>query len=360
MSCNKSLLNRDYSTWIKGVLTLFIILGHNMVFTMPLKDYGVMSYFYMFHIQGFFILPFLYGTYTKRDLKVRLKDVAVRFYWPFFLLVSGMTLVYGSINHFSGFTWEKLTELFLSCNGYIIKQMCGIQIFWFLPSMMMCVLLKEVYYRGGVMMRFLLLSISLAYTISAIHANTSYLAAIWFVNTNRYFPLGAGYAIQMLAIGVSLRALVNYINTTKCHRSAFILSAGGFLTCSLLYMKYVAKLIGHSDLNVVYAILQNITPLFFMIAIVCGLSLVQPNVRDSNVWKIGNSSLYIYLISPFVGYLLFFICNHLNLMYWQIGLLLWPVITYIAYGISFLISRKIERFLFPSDYSAWKRFFLQG
>ncbi|WP_455621149.1 hypothetical protein [Parabacteroides sp.] len=349
MNCNKSLLNREYSAWIKGLLTLFIILGHNMVFTIPLNEYGAMSFFYLFHIQGFFILPFLYGVDTKPYTLERIKDTVIRFYWPYGILVTCMMLGVGATSRFSNVIGEGLSGLYLFCDAASIKRMCGIQIFWFLPSMMMTVLLKELYYRTNSGVRISLFTCSVAFILCVVYANSSFQARAsmdWLI---RYLPFGAGYAVQMLAMGVTLRALIGYIEKTQGYRSALALSASGFLVCSMLYMEYVARLIGHSDLNVVYAVLRNITPVLFMVMIVSALELLHPTMDNSMVLKLGQRSLYVYLISPFIGYIVYFVCDYLNGMYWWIGLLLWPMIAFTAYCGSLLIKGKVERILFPRN-----------
>ena len=349
MNCNKSLLDREYSAWIKGFLTLLIILGHDMVFTMPLNEYGVMSFFYLFHIQGFFILPFLYGVDAKPYTFGRIKDTLIRFYWPYGVLVTVMMLGVGVYSRFSAITWEGLIRLYLFCDAASIKQMCGIQIFWFLPSMLMTVLLKELYYRTNSFVRFFLFIASFVLMIATVHANTSYQAQSINTYLMRHLPLGMGYAVQMLAMGVVLRALVSFIEKMRGYKFAFIVSACGFLFCSLLYWKYVARLIGSSDLNVVYAVLQNVTPVLFMVMLVSALNLLRLNMGNSMVVKLGHRSLCVYLISPLIGYITYFACEYFNGMYWWIGLLLWPVIAFTAYCGSFLIKGKVEQMLFPRN-----------
>jgi len=172
-----------------------------------------------------------------------------------------------------------------------------------------------------------------------------------------YIPLGASYALQMLALGVWLRCLMEYIERHRRYALALIISLGCFLVCSVLYVKYVAFSISTSDLNVMYTLLQQITPLFFMIAIVCVLKLSKPKLENTNIRKIGGRSLYVYLISPFIGYLFFFFCCELNLMHWWVGLLIWPVITVIAYSATFLVTKNIKNLLFPHNLSDWKLLF---
>lgn len=113
MNCNISYISRDHSIWIKGILTILIVLGHNMVFTIPLQKQGMMSFLYMFHIQGFFILPFLYGINDRSYTKERLKNTIIRFFWPYLLLVTLFVIGYNVVTFFSIFSSRIITTLYI-------------------------------------------------------------------------------------------------------------------------------------------------------------------------------------------------------------------------------------------------------
>ena len=79
-----SLISINESTALKGLLIFLIVLGHNMIFTYYVLPYNGMAYLYSFHIQAFFILPFLYDS---KILNVkRIKDYFFRLYWPFIII----------------------------------------------------------------------------------------------------------------------------------------------------------------------------------------------------------------------------------------------------------------------------------
>lgn len=294
-------------------------------------------------------MPFIYGVDAKPYTFRRIKDTLIRFYWPYGVLVTVMMLGVGVYSRFSAIAWEGLARLYLFCDAASIKQMCGIQIFWFLPSMLITVLLKELYYRTNSFVRFFLFMASIVLMIATVHANTSYQARSINTCVMCHLPLGMGYAVQMLAMGVVFRAWVASIEKMRGYKFAFTVSACGFVVCSMLYLKYVARLIGSSDLNVVYAILQNVTPVLFMVMLVSALNLLRLNMGNSMIVKLGHRSLYVYLLSPFIGYITYFACDYFNGMYWWIGLLLWPLIAFTAYWGSFLIKGKMERMLFPRN-----------
>ena len=55
-------IDRNQSETIKGILILLIVFGHNHVLCPNTEIGGMMDYLYLFHIAGFFILPFFYKT----------------------------------------------------------------------------------------------------------------------------------------------------------------------------------------------------------------------------------------------------------------------------------------------------------
>ncbi len=89
MNIDNIFLSRDSSRAIKGFLIFLIVLGHNAVFTNSLK--GSFNYIYLFHVQAFFILPFLYKINKRDDFKTLFKKNFIRLYYPFinfFILLS--------------------------------------------------------------------------------------------------------------------------------------------------------------------------------------------------------------------------------------------------------------------------------
>lgn len=340
-----SLLSRVHSTWIKGLLTILIILGHDVVFTESLKEYGVMSYLYLFHIQGFFLLPFLYG--IKGDRNAR--DLFVRFYWPFFWLVSLALLIRGLLTEFNDLSFGSLFRLYLICDASSIREVCGIQVFWFLPSMMMTMMLMDQYYKSSTLFRSLILIMSLTLMACDIYSNTSYQNRELLSFLNK-MPLGSSYALVMLGLGVTFRYIFARVVNNNAYGMALIISFIGFIICSVCYLKEVALTISISDLNVTYSILRLVTPLFFMTGCVCAIQKWRTINKKSAILKLGHRSLYVYLISPFVGYLVLYISKISGIFNWPFGLLMCPVITIVAYFLSLCVTPKVQTIIFPRNY----------
>lgn len=349
MNSNTSYINREHSIWVKGILSILIVLGHDMVFTIPLQEYGVMSFLYMFHIQVFFILPFLYGIDNHSYTKERLKNTIIRFFWPYLLLVALFVVGYNIVTLFSHFSIRGLFRLYVFCDGITIRQMCGVQIFWFLPSMMCTVLLKELYYRSRAWIKCLLFVLSFIFIGFAIYSRVSYSTYDSWSHIMRNIPLGGGYAINMLALGVITRWFFSQMVLHKRYVQTAFVGTICFIVCSILYWHYVADFMSRKPFNVLYTILQQVAPVTFIAALVAYINLLGIK-RRGYISEFGKYSLLIYLISPFVGYVCAFVAIKLHLMYWWMGLLIWPLIVLVSYRIAIWIgTTKFSNILIPQN-----------
>lgn len=344
MNSRKSYLCRDHSAIIKGVLTLLIVLGHDIVFTIPTDFIGIMSFLYLFHIQCFFILPFLYGISSEAFSVKRTFSLIKRFYWPYCIFVILLAIIYGS---FSGFKTLSLIGIIkaLLFGGTHLKSVCGISILWFLPSMMCTMFLRELYYRMGKIGKSTLLIISILYNFIVI-VNAIDSSMLQFVNYFKWMPFGSDYSIGILYMGVLSRWL--YIKIANVENKIVLLSCLLVIfIVSITYFSFIVPATINYAAHPLYKIISRFSPIAFFIflCIVCGY------IRTENVRvllsTIGNKSLYIYLISPFVGYLMAFICINLNIISWYIGLLVWPLIVIISYYMSRMIRGKFEVLIFP-------------
>lgn len=61
-----SLLTRDESVGVKGLLIFLVVLGHN---SLAMEYTGLYSLLYSFHVYCFYILPFLYGATAVESWK---------------------------------------------------------------------------------------------------------------------------------------------------------------------------------------------------------------------------------------------------------------------------------------------------
>lgn len=308
-----------------------------------------MSYLYTFHIQNFFILPFLYGISTTPFTSEELSTMVIRLYWPYFIISTLFMICYGCFNNLSHTTFADIIRLYVICDNDTIKRLCGLQVLWFLPSMMSTMLLKELFYRNNKSVRTILLVLSFTYIICTVWSNTSYHANLQYKQIASNMPFGCGYALQILPLGVITRLVIEKMEQNKQYNRALIINVALFIIGSIVYGKYVATSIGYRDINVVNSVLQNTMPVVFCTILVSALhSTHKP--RPHFISAVGANSLYIYLTSPFIGYLCYYVCLHFNFVSWWIGLILFPIITVIAYIISITFIRgRIKLLFFPRN-----------
>lgn len=154
---NYSLINRDDSAGVKGLLIFLIILGHNTLFS-DLSRIG-MVYLYTFHIHAFFILPFLYP--NKPITSKRIVDYFIRLYYPFVLFFILLSILWGIfqkidfpmnnnvvvIQENSGIPqWILYIVTLLNGSPFYIDYFTGFQFLWFLPVMFSMYILRDFYY----------------------------------------------------------------------------------------------------------------------------------------------------------------------------------------------------------------------
>lgn len=347
---NCSYISVEHSTWIKGVLMFLIVLGHNMIFTTSLESWGVMSYLYTFHVQGFFLLPFLYG--AKPLSRQRVLQNFLRLYWPYFVLALLLSLGMGIANHFEKLTFWNFFKLFLLCDTDSIRTMCGISVLWFLPTMATTLLLRDLFYGAGKAIRIVLLLLSVlawaAFVCSSLPCLASYGAAA------AYLPLGSFAALLYLALGVVFRwlaARVRNVSSAKVLFVCVLLFVGG----SYLYFSNVAPLANRE--TPCFRSLQMAMPLVATMLLYKGANSFCRSGKGF-LSGIGRESMVIYLVSPFIGYAAYFAAARVGAVRWEIGILMQGVIVLLAYWVAkSLVVGRLKAFLLPRSLSDFKSVF---
>lgn len=294
MQIKKSYIGRKESCAVKGVLIFLIVLGHNILFTKYVEPIQGMGYLYCFHIQAFFLLPFLYG--SEPLTKKRAANYFIRLYWPFLLLSGLLSIGFYNFHQHNSFNILNIFHTWLTGDVNLIHKYCGLQLLWFLPAMFAMSILKDLYYYSTPAFRIILLILSVA-------ANVIYLSAI--VDPKYYplsakigsiIPLGILPGISYLIFGVITRSIIARIKVNSRYENV-VLSLS-FLICSILYFMNV--LFWQKDLILVA--LKIIMPILFIIL----LQLNSKYLSDYRLWKnLGNRTFLIYLIHPFIGYILY-------------------------------------------------------
>ena len=206
MDSTISYIKTSESTAIKGFLIFLIILGHNMIFTHYTEPIQGMGYLYCFHIQAFFILPFLYS--AKPLTKERLANYFIRLYWPYLLLTTILSVIYSNFYLQKEFDFWGILRMFITGDVDLIKQYCGIQIFWFMPAMFSLSVLKDWFYNSNKVVRAVLLLFScIANVFLFLASDYGYYYEI-STDIRSVIPFGLYLGISYLVFGVFVRWIV--------------------------------------------------------------------------------------------------------------------------------------------------------
>ena len=294
-----SLLTRNESASFKGILMFLIVLGHNMFFSYSTERFQGMGLLYSFHIQSFFLLPFLYP--LKSLTKERFLSLLCRYYVPFFEMLILLTL-------FKIFYTGKISGTFfewLSCavfSGPYLQNFTGNQFLWFLPAMFLSMCLKEFFAGCKKTDKTVLCLIAsvmcVIYLFGIPNHPAGIIQKIW--DNAAYLK----YALIYLVSGLLLRQLIQELFTgQKVKRYIigflYLLFFIGILCYFLNYFHIVLPRYHYHAESIIENILRLIMPLLF-------LSILYIHRRKigtlPTLQKIGNASMVLYLFHPFIGY----------------------------------------------------------
>lgn len=348
MDATYSYITIKNSTAIKGLLIFLIVLGHNMIFTYYLEPFQGMGYLYCFHIQSFFILPFLYG--SKPLSKNRIVNYFIRLYWPYIILTILMSVGYYTIYLKNGFDFKGVLRMCVTGDVNLIKQYCGIQIFWFMPAMFSLFVLKDYYYYSSRIAKSILLLLSCSANVFLFLA--MYNGYYYKISSNiqSYLPFGIYMGVSYLIFGVSVRWIIFRLLTKNRNISIYLMIL--FFICSIIYFLNVRLM----HLYTVLILLKIIMPVVFMLI----LWYYSNYFVKNRIWeKLGDKTFPIYLLHPFIGYVLYWVVSE----YFQISLF-WAIITQIVMlSVSYYLSvglyrmNRLRMLLLPRSFSDIKSSF---
>lgn len=343
-----SYIKTSESVAIKGLLIFLIVLGHNMVFTYYTEPIQGMGYLYCFHIQSFFILPFLYG--SKPLTKKRFVNYFIRLYWPYLLLTTILSVIYSNLYLQKEFDLWGILRMYVTGDVDLIKQYCGIQIFWFMPAMFSLSVLKDWFYNSNKVVRAVLLLLSyIANVFLFLASDYGYYYEI-SADIRSVIPFGLYLGISYLVFGVFVRWIVGKLKELEIKCSPYLII--GFIGCSFLY--FINELSFHEQM--IHVALLIVMPIIFMLILWYNGRHIQ---HLSFMEKAGDKTFPMYIIHPFIGYILYgFIVR-----YAQISLF-WAIVTQImmfwgSYYLSVGLYKmdRIRKILLPRSFSELKSVF---
>lgn len=204
-----SLLTRDQSNLIKGILIVLIVLGHNSILMNLNEEWAwFKSWLYSFHVRSFLFLPFLYDLGGINFLKI--KKNARRLLLPytifFLLLYSIQAISTPPVNPFT------TVAAYVTGSNYLLRQVTGLTYIWFLPTMFTLLIFK------GYSFTFKFIKVGLFIVGSGL-----LVGLVTFLITpecNIWTPLGMFTALVNFPIAIILR---KYLETQRNLKSNFIL-----------------------------------------------------------------------------------------------------------------------------------------
>lgn len=179
----------------KGVLILFVILGHASNFWTP-EPFLTFSIKY-FHVACFLLFPFIYDI-RKFDTSF-IKNIFARYYVPFAVFLVGYSVLYFIYASPDIQNWgQAIIESLIFGNKPMLDAASGLRALWFMPALISIVIIKALFIGRFKIPLWVLLLISLCFHISvgAIPEPLKY-----------YLPMGLTNALYLTFIGLLIRYL---------------------------------------------------------------------------------------------------------------------------------------------------------
>ena len=285
-----SLITRDESSAIKGLLMLLIIFGHTSMLTTNFAT-GERTYFwnwlYTFHVFVFFILPFIYGHKRKvvetriegsvdyQQVVFEFKHNFVKLFIPYVWFCVISAFVFLSIGG-GVFNPKGMLYAFVFGEQSALGRYFGFNLLWFLPAMLALLTLKSIYYNFNKFVRICIVTISLI------------LWGLWFFKVfdiskvSTYVPFAISQAFYFIIFGLMARWLVE-----KHWPNKFVIPIVILLIGLFTWIDWKPIILPHFSL---YAVMRMLMPVLVFIL----LYVIRNLLSKSKLLKlIGKYSLQI-------------------------------------------------------------------
>ncbi len=347
-----SLISRDASTAIKGLLMLLIVFGHTGWITTDFAT-GNRTFFwhwlYTFHVYVFLILPFIYG-YSKKsnisdklvcvdkhidiqkvknDLRHNLIKIGVPYCWFFLFSAIAFVTVGGG-----QFDLKGMLYAFFFGNEPLMDRYIGFNFMWFLPAMLALTTFKSVYYNSCFKVRVGIVVISLTLWVLAIFKILSR------HTIGMYVPFAISQAFYFIILGLTARYIIEKQWPKKSLMPIVVLLIGA-LTVLLYYRGEIHTIIDlHTTIRLVMPIL--------MFLFLYGISDLLAKSRILSF--IGTYSLQVYLVHVFVINALVVFFTHFTEQSIGLGIVIYLLALGISCGLALVMVKVpfINNVLFPT------------
>lgn len=287
-----NLISREESAGLKGLLMSLIIMGHLRGISGEFQ-----MYLYCFHVQCFFMLPFLYNI-KPLDSK-SFFNLCVKLLYPFLILYIFQIILAIFIFHDSYFT--ESTNLipginnkllgawsFISGGMFLIDKFCGTQFLWFFLCYFSMTVIRSWYHyhKFETWQKCIIFSIGLiCYVLYAVfpYGNPFQSDAFLYIS-NTVSPFSIWQGFGYFTLGTFVLFILKHLN----HKYLYWFVIGAII-CSVIY--FMIKNLA------VFETLRFICPVIFFISFYYFRSIFSKNFL---LRLIGTHSLAIYVIHPFL------------------------------------------------------------
>jgi peptidoglycan/LPS O-acetylase OafA/YrhL len=353
---SNSLISRESSTAIKGLLMLMIVFGHTGMLTTDFASGErtfIWHWLYTFHVYVFLILPFIYGyskkshvsdkligggkyidiQQVKNDLKHNLIKIGVPYCW-FFLFSAIVFVTVGG----GQFDLKGMLYAFFFGNEPLMDKYIGFNFMWFLPAMLALTTLKSVYYNSNKTIKtikIIIVSISIVLWVLAIFKVVSqYIVGM-------YVPFAISQAFYFIILGLVARFIIEKQWPKKILMPIVILLIGA-LTMLFYYRGEIHTIISlHTAIRLVMPIL-----------IFLFLYGIRDLLAKSRILIfLGTYSLQIYLVHVFVINALVMLFTHFAVQSIGLGFVIYVLALGISCGLALVMVKVpfIKKMIFPNE-----------
>lgn len=336
-----TLITRNESQAIKGLLMLLIVMGHLRGINSTFQ-----SFLYCFHVQAFFILSVCYPIKTLTITKIL--NQGIKLLYPFWLFYTGLIIINVTILHESAFCNNHdiiphINNTLLGMWSYItggihlINEFCGVQFLWFLPCFFSMTIIRMWIHRRkfskGMINLFYLIG-GITFCIYSVLWGAHFISRKFVLISEALSPFSVWQGLGYLTLGTVCVTIIlrNFLKNS-------ILPWIGVVLCSIIFILFYQN-------QIVFRLLRGVFPIVFFLAIYYSRKYIE---KISILRCIGNFSFAIYMIHPLVCILIELIVPRKILDGFFALCVEFVIVLLISYIFASVINRIVflRRVLFP-------------